>query len=74
MVKSIIEMANNFNFKVVSEGVEDKEQLDTMKALGASSFQGFHFCKPLTQEEMDLLLLKRLVGKQSSQQEAWAAV
>ncbi|WP_119309793.1 EAL domain-containing protein [Cohaesibacter haloalkalitolerans] len=74
MVKSIIEMANNFNFKVVSEGVEDKEQLDTMKALGASSFQGFHFCKPLTQEEMDLLLLKQLVGKQSSQQEARAAV
>ena len=74
MVKSIIEMAKNFNFNVVAEGVEDREQLDTMKALGASSFQGFHFCKPLAQEEMDLLLVKQFVMRQSFKQETRAAI
>ncbi|TEW54457.1 phosphodiesterase [Psychromonas sp. RZ22] len=57
MVKSIINLANNFNLKVVSEGVEEKEQLDLLKQLGLSIFQGFYFSKPIPPKEMDKLLL-----------------
>lgn len=61
MIKSIIELAKNFKFRVVAEGVEDRAQLEAMEALGATSFQGFHFSKPLPENEMDLLLLNHFV-------------
>ena len=56
MVKSIINLADNFNLTVVSEGVEEKQQLDLLKHLGLSIFQGFYFSKPIPPEEMDKLI------------------
>ena len=60
MVKSIINLADNFNLKVVSEGVEEREQLDLLKQLGLSIFQGFYFSKPISPKEMDELILASL--------------
>lgn len=56
MVKSIVDLANNFGMRVVSEGVEDKEQLELIRNLGVSIYQGFYFSKPLPIAEMDELL------------------
>ncbi len=58
MVKSIIELATNFEMRVISEGVEDKEQLELLKSLGVPSFQGFYFSKPLPVDDIDKLLYK----------------
>ena len=56
MLKSIIGLANNFNLKVVSEGVEEEEQLEQLKALGVLIFQGFYFSKPINKKQMAELL------------------
>ncbi len=56
MVKSIIELAKNFEMSVVSEGVEELEQLELLKSLNVPAFQGFYFSKPLPVAEIDQLL------------------
>ena len=51
MVKAIIELGNNFNLIVVSEGIEDKNQLDTLIKLGGNRFQGFLLNRPLPSDQ-----------------------
>lgn len=58
MLKSIVDLANNFNLSVVSEGVEEETQLEQLKALGVLIFQGFYFSKPISQKQMTELLQK----------------
>ncbi len=51
IVELIIKLAHAFNIKVVAEGVEDKETLETLKLMGCDSVQGFYISKPLPYEE-----------------------
>lgn len=44
----IIKMAKALNVEVLAEGVERKEQLETLGALGCDVIQGYYFDKPLT--------------------------
>ncbi|GAB3476515.1 sensor domain-containing protein [Marinomonas epiphytica] len=59
MVKSIIDLANNFSIKVVAEGVENKVQLDFLDGLGVSTFQGYFFSKPLPEVSFDQFILSK---------------
>jgi diguanylate cyclase (GGDEF)-like protein/PAS domain S-box-containing protein len=63
MVKSICELARNFNLNVVAEGVEQREQLNSLKQLGISIYQGFYFSKPITEKEMQALLSQQIQPK-----------
>lgn len=56
LVKSVIDLARNFDLQVVAEGVEDKEQFELLAALGITIFQGFYFSRPMPLEDMDKLL------------------
>jgi diguanylate cyclase (GGDEF)-like protein/PAS domain S-box-containing protein len=56
LVKSVIDLANNFGLKVVAEGVEDEEQFELLKSLGIKIYQGFYFSRPITLAEMERLL------------------
>jgi diguanylate cyclase (GGDEF)-like protein/PAS domain S-box-containing protein len=47
LVKSIIDMSQNFGLEVIAEGVETEEQLAILKADGCKIFQGYHFSKPI---------------------------
>lgn len=60
MVKSIIDLAKNFDMSLVSEGVEEREQLTLLKELGVSTYQGYYFSKPVPVEEMSALLLNNM--------------
>jgi sensor c-di-GMP phosphodiesterase-like protein len=44
-------MILDLGLKIVSEGVETKEQLEAMKKLGVEYIQGYYFSKPLPEEE-----------------------
>jgi EAL domain-containing protein (putative c-di-GMP-specific phosphodiesterase class I) len=46
-VRAIIDLANNFNLKVVAEGVENKDQLEILRQHHVPIYQGFYFSKPL---------------------------
>ena len=51
IVKYIINMAKDFNIKTVAEGVETKEQVETLKNMGCDIAQGYYYSKPLSLEE-----------------------
>ncbi|WP_052706145.1 sensor domain-containing protein [Vibrio galatheae] len=59
MVKSLIELAKNFEIKLIAEGVETKEQWQLLRDLGISAYQGFYFSKPLSQQGMQELLREK---------------
>lgn len=52
IVKTIIMMGKEFNFEVIAEGVETKEQFELLKEMGCDLFQGFHLSKPSRAEDL----------------------
>lgn len=57
VVQAIIEMGHSLQMKVVAEGVETAEQMQTLQQLHCDAFQGYLFSHPLAPEE--ILQLKR---------------
>lgn len=51
VLTSITKLAKELNMKIVAEGVEHKDQLDAVRALGINSVQGYYFCVPLPQDQ-----------------------
>jgi EAL domain-containing protein (putative c-di-GMP-specific phosphodiesterase class I) len=56
LVSAIIELAHALDLRVVAEGVETAEQLEQLRNLGCDVAQGNLFMKPLTSEEMSVLM------------------
>ncbi len=56
MVKTIIDMAHNFDLDVIADGLETDVQLALLKKLGCTSFQGYLFSKPLPIDAFEALL------------------
>lgn len=52
IVRSTIELAHNLNLQVVAEGVESREILDRLIALGCDKAQGYLFSRPLPADEL----------------------
>jgi diguanylate cyclase (GGDEF)-like protein len=50
IVRTVIEFGHNFGLTVVAEGVETKEVLDALAALGCDEVQGYFISKPQTCE------------------------
>ncbi len=52
LVKAILDIAKQFDYGVVAEGVETKEQRDKLRSLDSSIlYQGFLYCRPLEERE-----------------------
>ena len=62
ILKSIVDIAKYLNVRVVAEGVETKEQLDTLRRFGCDLIQGYYFSKPLPEEEF----FQRVKGERAS--------
>jgi diguanylate cyclase (GGDEF)-like protein/PAS domain S-box-containing protein len=56
IVKAIIAMGHSLGLTVVAEGVENREQLDFLRAHGCDRAQGYLFSKPIAAAEMDTLI------------------
>lgn len=53
IIKSIIQLGNSLNLKVVVEGVETVEQVQFLKDhCKAPQMQGYYFAKPMREEEL----------------------
>ncbi|WP_394145799.1 putative bifunctional diguanylate cyclase/phosphodiesterase [Vibrio atypicus] len=52
IVDTIIMTAQRLNLEVIAEGVEDCNELNTLKGLGCEQFQGYLFDKPLQASEL----------------------
>ncbi len=47
VLKNIINLANDLNYKVICEGIETQEQIDLLLQVGCKYGQGFIFAKPM---------------------------
>ncbi len=52
MIKSIISISDNLDFRTIAEGIETQEQEDLLRELGVDFGQGFYFSKPLSKREL----------------------
>ena len=51
-MKGMVNIVHDMDMKVVSEGVETREQYDAMVKLGIDYIQGYYFSKPITGQEL----------------------
>ena len=56
LIKSIVGLSKDLKYKIITEGVETKEQVNLLTDLGCNIIQGFYFSKPLPIHKMDDLL------------------
>lgn len=56
-VATIISIGHVLNLKVISEGVEEPDQLSALKEIGCDYIQGYIWGRPMTQEEARKLVL-----------------
>jgi len=59
IVRAIISLAHSLRLKVVAEGVETPEQLDSLRSMGCDQYQGFHFSPPLSAADLADLMRKQ---------------
>lgn len=52
IVRSVIELAHNFDLAIVAEGIENKTTLDYLTAMGCDYGQGFYLGHPLPAEQI----------------------
>ena len=57
-VAAIISIGHIMGFDVISEGVEEPDQLETLKEIGCDYIQGFIWGRPLSAEEAEKLVLE----------------
>ena len=68
IVRSTIDLAQNMGLKVVAEGVESQEILDTLAILSCDIAQGYHMSRPISAEEMDKWLVSSPWGLNNDDQ------
>jgi diguanylate cyclase (GGDEF)-like protein len=58
VVSNIINMAKQLNMKVLSEGIETKDQMDFLKEINCDMVQGYYYAKPMPLQEFEQFLKK----------------
>jgi diguanylate cyclase len=51
IVRSMIDLAHNFELQVVAEGVEDKSTMDMLQAMGCDVIQGYYLARPMPEAD-----------------------
>ncbi|MHB1098489.1 MAG: putative bifunctional diguanylate cyclase/phosphodiesterase [Burkholderiales bacterium] len=62
IVAAVIGLGKSLNQRVIAEGVETREQLAFLQALGCSEGQGFYFSRPVPAQEVAELLRTGIEG------------
>ena len=61
-VAAIISIGHIMNFDVISEGVEEPEQLDTLRSIGCDYIQGYIWGRPLPPKDAEALVLRSVAA------------
>ena len=56
----IISMGHIMGLNVISEGVEEKEQLEALRSIGCDLIQGFIWGRPLHKKDAEQLVMENL--------------
>jgi EAL domain-containing protein (putative c-di-GMP-specific phosphodiesterase class I)/ActR/RegA family two-component response regulator/GGDEF domain-containing protein len=63
MIKMILSLANQFNFSVIAEGVENEFEAQWLHQQGCETAQGYYFSKPLFLKDLIVWLKQSEVSK-----------
>lgn len=63
IVDTILLIAKRLDLQVIAEGVEDKFELEALKTMGCTQFQGYLFDKPLTSQELEQRFIHHCYSK-----------
>jgi EAL domain-containing protein (putative c-di-GMP-specific phosphodiesterase class I) len=55
-VEAILSIAENFQMKVIAEGVEELEQIKHLTKMGCRYFQGYYYSRPIPVEDFENLI------------------
>lgn len=58
VIRHTIALAHGLGMKVLAEGVEEKEQKETLKKLDSDEIQGFYYSRPLPYSEFEKLYME----------------
>ena len=59
IVRAVAALASGMGMTTTAEGVETREQLDSITSEGCTEMQGFLFSKPLPAQEIERVFLSR---------------
>jgi EAL domain-containing protein (putative c-di-GMP-specific phosphodiesterase class I) len=54
IIRGILQVCADLNIRVIAEGIESREELHTLKAMGIELFQGFYFARPAFEAAADV--------------------
>jgi len=60
VISTVVDLANNLDMDVISEGVETKEQVEFLTEIHCTMVQGFYFAKPMPISEFESLWFDEL--------------
>lgn len=60
IIHAIVLMAESLQLDVIAEGIENKEDLESLKQLGCKVVQGYFYSTPMPREEMEIWLKSKL--------------
>ena len=63
IVRAVVDLARSLDKKVIAEGIETAEQLQTLKRLGVPCGQGYLLARPLRADQIPALLLEAEVAR-----------
>ncbi len=58
VLEAIVRMAGKLSMDTITEGVETKDQVEMLTAMGCHQFQGFYFAKPMPVPEFEKFALQ----------------
>jgi EAL domain-containing protein (putative c-di-GMP-specific phosphodiesterase class I) len=61
LVRTAIDLGHNLGLTVVAEGVEGLEHADALRDLGCDVAQGYHFARPMGQDDVTALLRRSVL-------------
>lgn len=52
VINSVKKLADEMGANIIADGVEEREELDTLRSLGIELFQGYYLCIPRSVEQL----------------------
>lgn len=74
ILNDIVSMAHRLDLHVIAEGVETREQIRRLRAVGCDFVQGFFFAKPMPVESFEKLLAANRIAKPKTLNRLMAAL
>ncbi|MCY1151282.1 MAG: EAL domain-containing protein, partial [Sphaerochaetaceae bacterium] len=56
ILKLIVNIARELNLDLIAEGVETKEDLESLKEIGCNKAQGYYYAKPMNAKDFEKML------------------